>query len=309
MLAFLETGSALYLLSAVCLIGIFSRLITGSLYKRLTKETGGLTSVNPTASLAIKSKRLKNLKQNAESTYRLNEGIRNTRAYLEHQLQSMRLLKVSLASWDRFSTRMTLLCFLLGGVGAFMAYWYRCDTYYIVLYGSLGILSGLLTMLPDAGTGPYERKQQLLTALQDYLENFLFSTAGSNVKGDSYLRETARNGIRESFRQEEQRERESEVIPEEPRRPERGHASIRKKDRMGKKSLMAVPSLPSVDREAVRAAAEKPSGERDAQSVKRSLEQIAASREKHRTADNNWIKELTPEEIRLIGDIIKEYLA
>ena len=48
---------------------------------------------------------------------------------------------------------------------------------------------------------------------------------------------------------------------------------------------------------------------RDVDYLKRSLEQIAASREKSRAADENWLRDLKPEEVELIGDILKQYLA
>ena len=45
--------------------------------------------------------------------------------------------------------------------------------------------------------------------------------------------------------------------------------------------------------------------------LKHSLEQIAASRERHKDeqSEENWLKDLNPQEIKLLGDIIKEYLA
>ena len=48
---------------------------------------------------------------------------------------------------------------------------------------------------------------------------------------------------------------------------------------------------------------------RDVDYLKHSLEQIAASREKSRGLDENWLKDLKPEEVELIGDILKQYLA
>ena len=39
MMSFLQTGKALYILAAVCLAGIISRLIAGSFYKGLIKES------------------------------------------------------------------------------------------------------------------------------------------------------------------------------------------------------------------------------------------------------------------------------
>ena len=81
--------------------------------------------------------------------------------------------QMALNGWNTFSNQMTLLCFLAGGAAAFGAYWYRTDPYYIVLYGSMGILAGLFTILVDHGAGVGDKKQQLFTALDNYLENTL----------------------------------------------------------------------------------------------------------------------------------------
>ena len=51
-----------------------------------------------------------------------------------------------------------------------------------------------------------------------------------------------------------------------------------------------------------------PDSRGEADYLKRSLEQIAASREKSRASDENWLKDLGPEEVQLIGDILKQYL-
>ena len=56
-----------------------------------------------------------------------------------------------------------------------MAYWYRSDNYYIVLYGAVGILCGMLTMFVDYGVNLEAKRQQLLICLQDYMENVMWS--------------------------------------------------------------------------------------------------------------------------------------
>ena len=120
-----------------------------------------------------KNKYLRNLKQNAEDTYRINQGMNNTRVYLERQLYGLRVMGMSIRGLDNLSGQLTLLCFLAGGAAAFLSYWYRSDNYYIVLYGTVGILSGMLTMLVDYGVNLEARRQQLLTCLQDYMENVM----------------------------------------------------------------------------------------------------------------------------------------
>lgn len=120
-----------------------------------------------------KNKNLRLFKQKTENTYQMNQGIPKVKPFLERQMYDFKFLKVSFNGWNSFSNQMTLLCFLAGGAAAFGAYWYRTDPYYIVLYGSVGILAGLFTILVDHGAGIAEKKQQLFTALDNYLENTL----------------------------------------------------------------------------------------------------------------------------------------
>ena len=49
---------------------------------------------------------------------------------------------------------------------------------------------------------------------------------------------------------------------------------------------------------------------RDVDYLKKSLEQIAASRERGRTVkqQEDWLKDLNPDELKLIGEILHEYL-
>ena len=141
LLEFLETGNALYVLAAACFLGLAGRLTARNIYKRMMKETDNMT--------LTKNRYLRDIKKKTENAYRLNKGIRDSRVYLEKQLSTYRFLGITLSGWGSFGGQMTVLCFLLGGAAAFGAYWYRCDSYYIVLYGSMGILAGLVTMVAD----------------------------------------------------------------------------------------------------------------------------------------------------------------
>ena len=73
--------------------------------------------------------------------------------------------------WDNLSLQAMILCFLTGGGAAFGAYWYRCDSYYIVLYGAMGVLFGLILVLVDNGANVGLKRQQLADCLVDYVEN------------------------------------------------------------------------------------------------------------------------------------------
>ena len=163
MLEFLQTGRMLYVLAAICALGTLSKLVTGSLYKRLIKETGNMA--------LTKDKNLKALKQRMENVFLINHGIRNVNAYIEKQLYGFRFLHVSLDGWDNLSVQAMILCFMAGGAAAFGAYWYRCDNYYIVLYGAAGVFSGLFLAFVDNGIGAGTKRKQLADHLVDYVEN------------------------------------------------------------------------------------------------------------------------------------------
>lgn len=343
MLQILESGQALYVLAAVCVLGLLARLTARTLYRRLIRETDNMA--------LTKNRYLREFKQKAENTYRLNQGIANTQVYLEKQLAAYHFLGVSLNGWSNLAGQMTLLCFLLGGVGSFMAYWYRCDTYYIVLYATTGILTGLLTMFLDIGVNLPEKRSQLICVLQDYLENSLWGrlareTAAAMEEGpravsrDSFRdgnladrdgrnrdqdsgrdpadrsangREPAGNGNRGSIRSiargrtEEadasrtgiggDRERTGDREPDFSNEARPLNRSQRRSERAARKnSLKAVPDEPAAE-----------GGRMAPDDLRRSLEQIAASREKSRM-DGDWLKELSPDELDLVGEILKQYL-
>ena len=88
MLQFLQTGKVLYVLAAVCALGIISKLVTGNLYKRLIKETGNMA--------LTKNRNLRALKQKTENMFLLSHGLRNPAAYIEKQVYGFRFMKISL---------------------------------------------------------------------------------------------------------------------------------------------------------------------------------------------------------------------
>ncbi|WP_101876618.1 hypothetical protein [Lachnoclostridium edouardi] len=305
---FLTTGQALYVLAGICGLGVFCKWVTRILYKRLIKESKNVAMT--------KNKNLKMLKQRVESTYRTNSGIHNMSTYLEHQMTDFKFLGVTLTGWGNFSNQMTLLCFIAGGAASFLSYWYRSDSYYIILYGSMGILGGLFTMFVDSGVNLNEKRGQLLIALEDYMDNSLFFRPGKGrMVYQEEASETARSGSRETLR-------ERVYAGTEPNEEDNQEEFAGKEGREAMKARTAAARRSSRRREAVRAAGKEGgrdgsremSGEpglgreMEGDSLKHSLEQIAASRDKGKL-DQNWLKDLNPDEVRLIGEIIKEYLA
>lgn len=325
MLQLLETGKALYVLAAICLLGIMTRGITRHLYKRLLKESTNLT--------LTKNKSLKELRQRAENTYRMNQGLRDSGAWVEHQLYDLKVMGMTLSGWSSLSMQWTWLCLLAGGAGAFLSYWYRLDTYYIVMYGGGAVLLSMFTMLFDNGMAGGWR-EQLVVALQDHLENVMCPRLARNLSADGGRSEGAaeRAGLRGVGRLPERTGRIARGAQPEQENLERQDTP----DRTG--ALTAAAAAAGTTPNGIapggagigtggrkggqRGGRRNQSGDtkagaggggqesvRDVDYLKRSLEQIAASREKSRLLDENWLKDLKPEEVELIGDILKQYLA
>ncbi len=311
MLQFLETGRALYLLAAICLMGVISRLAPRRAYRRLMKETDNMT--------LTRNRFLRDMKQKAENTYRLNQGVRNTRAYLEKQLYQCRFLGISLSGWGNLSGQLTVLCFLAGAAAAFGSYWYRCDNYYIVLYSSVGMMTGLFTMMVDYGVNLGERRQQLLAALQDYLENSLFQRLEKDIAPVVDM-ELEQKELLRGRNREKRAAQTAQVTQNGQDEPAKRTARTRQEKRLEaqeemEKSAMKEAALGDLaegtQQDTGVAAASASSGtqsRKDIDYLKQSLEQIAASREKNRQ-ERDWVKNLSKDELQLVGDILREYLA
>lgn len=265
MLQLLQNGTALYLLMAICLLGLVSKMIAKNSYKRMIKESNNMAMT--------KNKYLRNLKQKAEDSYRINQGISNTRVYLEKQLFDARIGAMTPEGWAGFSSQITWLCLLAGGALSFLSYWYRCDSYYIVLYGTVGILAAVLNMIVENGTGLEARRQQLIINLQDYLENTLW-----------HRMEMERTGAPS--------EDSARVIENEPASAARSNVRELRERKNARRTMEQ------------QTAASRERGQKKSISAKEVSDKLTESG----AQGENWMKELKPEEIRVLGEIIREYL-
>ena len=319
MLQLLETGKALCVLAVFCGLGIFTRLITGRLYRRLLKESTNLA--------ATRNKSLKELRQKAENTYRMNQGLRDSGAWLENQLSQLRFMGITLNGWNAWSVRWTWLCLLAGAAASFASYWYHLDTLYIVMYGGGAILMAMVSMIFDLGSSN-GKKEQLLAALQDYIENVMCPRLARNLPLDNVAdgNETRAGvtsgrpmrGRRDSGPKNEEAEQEERYVDRR-----RGMTAISGgqgsrdsgpggKKLSGKAARRAAAAAASVaapsDSNTPLSRDSEFERQSDTEYIKQSLEQIAASKEKARLLDEDWLKDLKPEEVKLLSDILKEYL-
>ena len=348
MLEFLQSGKALAVLVAIGMIGIVSKLITRSLYRRLLKETDNMAMT--------KNKNLRILKQKLENIYRLNQNIVNTQAYLDKQMYSFKFLRVTLDGWNNISTQMMILLLMAGGVGSFLSYWYRLDSYYIVLYASMGALGSLFLAFVDSSFAIGRRQQRLETALVEYMDNSAFVRAARENSGRDAAgaaapvrpvvekladreRAVVRDQVRDQAAERERIARENEikdglVREEEPRRFP-GRAS-RSRNSRAEELLRTVRSMkaeeersgagganraeradrPELKKETDALSSREDGGskreseaQRDIDYLKHSLEQIAASRERSTGKETGRTGNLKEEELKIIGEFMKQYFS
>jgi len=340
MLQFLQTGKVLYVLAAIAGLGMISKLVTSSLYKRLIKETGNMA--------LTKNKNLRILKQKTENMFLVSHGVRNPNAYIERQVYGFRFMNLSLDNWDNLSVQAMILCFLVGGIAAFGAYWYRCDSYYIVLYGTMGILSGLFLVFVDNGSNISGKRQYLVDSLVDYVENSPHFYRGvDNRRMADGLRSTDKgmeanrreNALKNERAIDEQKAETKNVVAERKKalRGERRHnrlTVLSKKRDLREQELRTEQESPQEKAESQTAAARadmsRPDGKRMvsyneeelARSIdylRQSLDQIAASREQssretpeqesvEKRGNERAKKELKPEDLKFLGELLQEYL-
>ena len=346
MLHFLQTGKVLYVLAGICLAGIISKLVTGNLYKRLMKEIGNMA--------LTKNKNLRALKQKTENMILVSQGIRNPVAYIERQMYGFRFMNLSLDAWDNLSVQAMILCFLVGGAAAFGSYWYRCDSYYIVLYGTMGILSGLFLVFVDNGVNTTGKRQQLADYLVDYVENspHFYRTVDKTL--DNRASALSRAGIRTIGRKNRTSSEESAAGEDagistgnDAVRESRNAAVEGKESKTGlssaavdklatgkahrqkqnrKFSVLKKSDRKDMEKNSIQAETSVQDGQangdeltRSISYLKQSLDQIAASRESGAWEEKSSCqqknegldkakKQLKPEDIQLLGEILQEYL-
>lgn len=324
MLEFLQTGKAIYALAVVCLIGMLSKLAVRNLYKRLIRETGNM--------MLTRNKWLRELRQRAEDTYRLNQGVANTQVFVEHQIDEAKLGMFTPEGWSAFSSQITALCFLLGGAAAFGAYWYRCDSYYIILYSSMGLLTGIFNIMLDYGVGLENKRRRLSICLQDYLENSLWKRLSRDRQPE--MEEEKQNAGPAGASAEKDppvrlfrgRKRENSLLagkqaplsgatnhgPEVqgPSRQNRDSAAVRR-ERAQQAREESEKVMPDEAISQLRKSLEQAAVGRADQNAKvqekaglKALPDAAAGA----SMGENWMKDLKPEEIKVLGEIIREYL-
>lgn len=289
MLEFLQTGKALSVFMVIVLLGMVSKLVTQSLYRRLLKETENMAMT--------RNKNLTVLKQKLENTYRVNQNIVNSKAYLDKLMYEFCFFKLPLDGWDHLSRQMMVLGLFAGGAAAFLSYHYQIGSYYMILYACAGALGGLFLLFLESSFRTEQKKQQLETILLEYVDNSVFIRAArENVSRESAGRDAVvRDPLPARARVRSMKDRNSKA--EELLRTVQG---MKETEPLNSENQALTPAR------------------REIESLRESLDQIAASRDrgkektvlkKSEPGGTDWTKSISEEEMKLIGEVMREYFS
>lgn len=314
MLQFLESGNGVYVVAAICILGILSKLMAHNFYRRAIKQADNMAST--------RNRFLKSFRQKTENTYWMNQEIYNARVYIERQMFGYRFLGVSLDAWDGFAGQAVLLSLIAGGIGAYFSYWYQLDSSYIVLYGAVAAMGALAVLFVDQSLKNNQRREQLVVCLQDYIENSMGRRAANRMEKEE--KEAAEQNNKDNVIVSMERgmlrtkadEEGEKVSAAEAKKEDNGRGqSTRRGGFAGRRRARAAEqSLAEEDMNAMENG--RRSSVAEIENLRKSMEQAAAGKDKaldeqaaaRAQAGVDLTKILEPEQIRVLGEILKDYL-
>lgn len=282
MLLYLEHGLALYGVGFVLLMGICSKWLTNHTYKKLLVQTENFSSV--------KDRGLKQLKNRYESTCRLSGSVHNIPVFIEKQLGQLSVCGIRLRRLESLTLPLALLCFLVGMGSSLLVFLYNGSLQVMVTQFAAGVLAGIVLVAVECLLDTTSKRELLFIQVQDYLENNLEVQLKQPVGMDETASEAAVPVKKKSMKDDIFMKMKEE---QENTRRNRGKLSNTSE---GERYRRSEPEEEKAYRER----------EKDIEFLRRSLEQIAAAREQQEKAPA--AKNLSPEEERLMEEIIKEYL-
>lgn len=324
MLQFLETGTGVYGIAVICMLGILSKCMVNQVYRRMIRQTDNMATT--------RNAFLKNFRQRTENTYWVNQGIYNARVYVERQIYGCRFLGIPLDIWDGIAGQAVLLTLLAGGTGAYLSYWYQLDSSYMVMYSMTAAIGAIGVLLTDWSVRTGKKRDQLVFCLQDYVENSMGRRSANRIEKEEKEIEDAnkdhvivnmeRGGFRSRMEQEkENQERLNESKKEEMRaslvigaeeNPDKKGFQTRRDAVKKRKGHLETERM---ENETVSAKNSIRGSLAEIENLRKSVEQTAAG--KDHGAEEMAAKEqpgvdlteiLQPDQIRVLGEIFKEYL-
>lgn len=313
MLQYFEKGIALYAMAVVFALGVVSKLAASHTYKRLIRQCDNFAST--------RDGYLKQVRSRYESLYRLNDGMKNCGVFVEKQVNQYRILRIPIQKWENMAMHAALLCFLAGVGCSFLCFWYSFGVRPIVLHFVAGVMFGVALVIIDGMMDTGTKKEMLTVYIQDYLENNFSNQLirGNQTEGRRTAAAAAKNGMQDDifmkkkegretiFRKKDSADRLAGAgWKDESAENEESESGWSLREKRRKETT---PKASDSAWDAREEPASRKERTRDADTLRKGLEQIAAARESREAPQGEREKrKLTPEEEQLLEDIIKEYL-
>lgn len=309
----------LYVMLGICAVGVISRLWLAGIYSGLLKDVQ--YAKEP------KKKLVKQMREKYETCYRLNKGINNVEAFLVRNLYGYHFMGLTLGGIQKISGQAFFLCLLMGGLTAGYAYAYGMPLELTGIYSASAIGMATLLVYINCIFDVRGRQAVLEAGIMDYLQNYYTAILDKQKKGKevegAFEEEMVQEGKREAYRSEVQKEvldegkqptLESATLrseKKEGRQAEKLAAMFRKKERQkqpentfakeqAEQLLLELRKNPRRGKESLQ------EEDSELESLRSSLNQIAADLEKGRSGENRHLAE---EEMRIVEEILGEFLA
>lgn len=277
MLEMIQSGTYIYGLAILAVIGVLTKLFATIRYGKLERQAAEAGLTHDTQIRLWKNK--------YENTYRISKGINDTGLFVERCLEQCKLWGIRMSVWDRMNRVLCGVSLLLSMVALTVEQ--RAGAQISVMLGhfltSLCI-SGMMIFF-DFFCETADRRQRISVNLEEYFINILSPRLQNGTETITAEPEVSRGESRGSV--EELRESLGLSRRGKPDRERRADA----------------------ERDSALTDERESQMERDIEQLKESLEKIAASREPEReTRQERKLRQKREEDIRLIEDILREYL-
>ncbi len=269
MLEYLEQGNVLYVLAALCLIGVITKLAVNHVYRGLIQQADNVATA--------KDKQLQQMKTKYESIYRLNSGVKNSGIFVEKRLAQYRLFKLRLKNWEYLDLQLGGAGVILCMLAAYGIFWMEGDLKISAMYLSIGAMTACGVYLFHSLADSKENRKTLASALCHYFENVLIVRGPRNIAVDAEQEEEVHNrgGMRDDI-----------FIKKSAKGSEKQNEQVYEQEEM--------PSRTKVNQKA------------EMEALKESLSQIAAARSE---GNEKRSRRLTQKEEQLIDEILRQYLS
>lgn len=165
MLSFLEKGFVLYIMTAICVVGVIGKLSVNHIYRRLIRQSDNLTTAQ--------DRQLRQLKTKYETAYRMNVGVHNVLAFVEKNVSGYKKGAFCIRKLENITLNCSLFVFVIGLCASLLSFLYEAEVKTVVMQASIGTILAISMILVDNIVDTKTKRESLISSLCNYLTNVL----------------------------------------------------------------------------------------------------------------------------------------